>query len=60
VSVGVAAIVPEGNENHSVLLAAVDSALRRAKEAGRNRIEAAAVRREKPALVATALRRPAA
>jgi diguanylate cyclase (GGDEF)-like protein len=59
-SVGVAAMVPEAGENHTVLLAAVDSALHRAKDAGSNRIEAALGRRDKPALVANALRRPAA
>jgi diguanylate cyclase (GGDEF)-like protein len=59
-SVGVAAMVPEAGENPSMLLAAVDSALHRAKDAGRNRIEAAAARREKPVLVANTLRRPAA
>ena len=59
-SIGVAAMIPEAGENHTVLLAAVDQALHRAKEAGRNRIEAAPVRRDKPALVTNALRRPAA
>jgi diguanylate cyclase (GGDEF)-like protein len=59
-SVGVAAVVPEAGENHNILLSAVDSALRRAKENGRNRIEAGAARREEPARVANALRRPAA
>ena len=59
-SVGVAAMVPEAGENHTVLLAAVDQALHRAKQAGRNRIEAAPLRRDKPARAASALRRPAA
>ena len=59
-SIGVAAIVPEAGENLRCAFAAVDHALYRAKEAGRNRIEAAQVRRDKPALVANALRRPAA
>jgi diguanylate cyclase (GGDEF)-like protein len=59
-SIGVAAMVPEVGENYTVLLAAVDSALHRAKEAGGNRVEAAPARRDKPALVANALRRPAA
>jgi diguanylate cyclase (GGDEF)-like protein len=59
-SIGVAAMVPEASENHTVLLAAADQALHRAKEAGRNRIEAAPVRRDKPTRVANALRRPAA
>jgi hypothetical protein len=53
-------MVPEAGENYTVLLAAVDSALHRAKEAGGNRVEAAPARRDKPALVANALRRPAA
>jgi diguanylate cyclase (GGDEF)-like protein len=57
---GVAAMIPEAGENHTVLLAAVDQALHRAKQAGRNRIEAAPPRRDKPARVANALRRPAA
>jgi diguanylate cyclase (GGDEF)-like protein len=59
-SVGVAAMVPEVNENNTVLLAAADQALHRAKQAGRNRIEAAPPRRDKPARVANAVRRPAA
>jgi diguanylate cyclase (GGDEF)-like protein len=59
-SVGVAAIVPEQGEAYAVLLAAVDQALYRAKEGGRNRIEVSHVRRDKPTLVANALRRPAA
>ena len=59
-SVGVAAMVPEAGENLTVLLAAADQALHRAKQAGRNRIEAASARREKLARVANALRRPAA
>ncbi len=59
-SVGVAAMVPETGETYAALLAAVDSALYRAKENGRNRIETAPVRRDKPTLVATAVRRPAA
>jgi hypothetical protein len=53
-------MVPEAGENHTALLTAVDQALHRAKQAGRNRIEAAPGRRDKPTLVATALRRPAA
>jgi PleD family two-component response regulator len=59
-SIGVAAMIPEAGENQTVLLAAADQALHRAKEAGRNRIEAAPTRRDKPALVTNALRRPAA
>jgi diguanylate cyclase (GGDEF)-like protein len=59
-SIGVAALTPEAGENHTVLLAAADQALHRAKQAGRNRIEAAPARRDKPARVANALRRPAA
>jgi diguanylate cyclase (GGDEF)-like protein len=59
-SVGIAAMVPEAGENPTALLAAVDQALHRAKEIGRNRIETAPPRRDKPALVAGALRRPAA
>jgi diguanylate cyclase (GGDEF)-like protein len=59
-SVGVAAMVPEAGESHTVLLAAADQALHRAKEAGRNRIEAAPARRDRPTRVANALRRPAA
>jgi diguanylate cyclase (GGDEF)-like protein len=59
-SIGVAAMIPEAGENHTVLLAAVDQALHRAKEAGRNRIEAAPVRRDRPVLVTNSLRRPAA
>jgi diguanylate cyclase (GGDEF)-like protein len=59
-SVGVAAMVPEAGESHRTLLAAVDSALHRAKGAGRDRIEAAPMRHEKPARIANALRRPAA
>ena len=59
-SAGVAAMVPEAGENNTVLLAAADQALHRAKQAGRNRIEAAPPRRDKPARVANAVRRPAA
>jgi diguanylate cyclase (GGDEF)-like protein len=59
-SIGVAAMVPEAGENHTALLTAVDQALHRAKQAGRNRIETVPGRRDKPTLVATALRRPAA
>ncbi len=59
-SIGVAALTPEAGEDHTVLLAAADRALHRAKQAGGNRIEAAPARRDKPARVANALRRPAA
>jgi diguanylate cyclase (GGDEF)-like protein len=59
-SVGVAAVVPEQGEAHAVLLAAVDRALYRAKEGGRDRIEVSHVRPDKPTLVANSLRRPAA
>jgi diguanylate cyclase (GGDEF)-like protein len=59
-SVGVAAMVPEAAESDTVLLAAADQALHRAKDAGRNRIEAAPTRRDKSARVANALRHPAA
>jgi PleD family two-component response regulator len=59
-SIGVAAVVPEHGETYGVLIAAVDQALYRAKEAGRNRIETVQVRRDKPTLVAHPLRRPAA
>jgi diguanylate cyclase (GGDEF)-like protein len=57
---GVAAMVPEAGENPTVLLAAADQALQRAKHAGRNRMEAAPARRDMPARVANPLRRPAA
>jgi diguanylate cyclase (GGDEF)-like protein len=59
-SVGVAALVPDQGETHAALLAAADEALHRAKEAGRNRIELAQVRRDNPTPVAQAFRRPAA
>jgi diguanylate cyclase (GGDEF)-like protein len=59
-SIGIAAIVPEPGESHAALLAAVDQALYRAKEAGRDRIEAAHIRPDKPTLVAQSFRRPAA
>jgi predicted signal transduction protein with EAL and GGDEF domain len=47
-SIGVAAVVPEHGETYGVLLAAVDQALYRAKETGRNRIESVQVRGDKP------------
>jgi predicted signal transduction protein with EAL and GGDEF domain len=59
-SAGIAAMVPEAGESDTVLLAAADQALHRAKETGRNRIEAAPARRDKLTRVANALRRPAA
>jgi diguanylate cyclase (GGDEF)-like protein len=59
-SIGVAAIVPEAGETHAALLAAVDQALSRAKDAGRNRIEAVQIRRDKPTLVTHSFGRPAA
>ena len=59
-SIGVAAVVPEHGETYGVLLAAVDQALYRAKEARRNRIESVQVRGDKPTLVAHSFRRPAA
>jgi diguanylate cyclase (GGDEF)-like protein len=59
-SIGVAAIVPEPGESHAALLATVDQALYRAKETGRNRIETAQIRRDKPMLVTPSFRRPAA
>jgi diguanylate cyclase (GGDEF)-like protein len=59
-SIGVAAIVPESGEAHAALLAAVDQALYRAKETGRDRIEAAQTRRDKPTLVTHSFGRPAA
>jgi diguanylate cyclase (GGDEF)-like protein len=59
-SIGIAAFVPEQGETHAVLLAAVDEALYRAKENGRNCIEVAPARRDKPTLVAQSFRRPAA
>jgi diguanylate cyclase (GGDEF)-like protein len=59
-SAGIAAMVPEADESDTVLLAAVDQALHRAKETGRNRIEAAPARHDKPTRVTSALRRPAA
>lgn len=59
-SIGVAAVVPEHGETYGVLIAAVDQALYRAKEAGRNRIETVQVRRDKPTLVAHSFPRPAA
>jgi hypothetical protein len=43
-----------------VLLAALDQALDRAKEAGRNRIEKVQIRRDKPMLIAHRFGRPAA
>ena len=59
-SIGVAAVVPEPGETHGVLLAAVDQALYRAKEAGRNRIETVQIRRDKPTLIAHSFRCSAA
>jgi diguanylate cyclase (GGDEF)-like protein len=59
-SIGIAAVVPEPGETHAALLAAVDQALYRAKEAGRNRVEAVQIRRDKPTWVAHSIRRPAA
>ena len=59
-SIGVAAVVPEHGETYGVLIAAVDQALYRAKEAGRNRIESMQVRRDKQTLVAHSFPRPAA
>ena len=59
-SIGVAAVVPESGETHATLLAAVDQALYRAKETGRDRIEAAQIRRDKPTLVTHSFGRPAA
>jgi diguanylate cyclase (GGDEF)-like protein len=59
-SIGVAAIVPEPGETHTVLLAAVDQALYRAKETGRNRIETEQIRRDKPTVVTPVFQRPAA
>jgi diguanylate cyclase (GGDEF)-like protein len=58
-SIGVAAVVPERGETSGVLLAAVDQALYRAKEAGRNRIETVQVRRDKPTLITHPFGRPA-
>jgi diguanylate cyclase (GGDEF)-like protein len=59
VSIGVAAVVPEQGESYGVLLAAVDQALYRAKEAGRNRIETVQIRRDNPPIAHT-FSRPAA
>jgi diguanylate cyclase (GGDEF)-like protein len=59
-SIGIAAVVPESGENYGVLLAAVDQALYRAKEAGRDRIEKVQIRRDKPILIAHTFGRPAA
>jgi two-component system, sensor histidine kinase LadS len=59
-SIGVAAVVPEPGETYGVLLAAVDQALHRAKEAGRNRIETVQIRRDKPTLIAHTFQLPAA
>jgi diguanylate cyclase (GGDEF)-like protein len=59
-SIGVAAVVPEPGETYGVLLAAVDQALHRAKEGGRNRIETVQIRRDKPTLIAHTFQLPAA
>jgi len=50
-SIGVAAMMPMPGESQSVLMAAADQALYRAKELGRNRIEIAPPRAFKPMLV---------
>ncbi len=51
ISVGVAAMMPMPGESQSLLMAAADQALYRAKELGRNRIEIAPGRVFKPTLV---------